>query len=280
MQSTQLQNRSLLRLSGPDTSTFLQNIVTCDVEGLSDGDLTFGALLSPQGKVLFDFFVHKTGDAFVLDTHRDQGENLKKRLTFYKLRADVDITALPDSNVSVSWNGDPASGNDHVDPRLPALGQRHYDQHPPVNAMETDWNAHRISLGVPQSVDDFALETVFPHDVLMDQFENSGVDFSKGCYVGQEVVSRMQHRSSARNRFVLVQADSDLPEMGTEVAANDRKLGVMGSSIGGTGLALVRIDKVGAALNDGHQLSVAGQEIEITVPAFVTFEISRSDTAS
>ena len=163
---------------------------------------------------------------------------------------------------------------------MPALGQRHYDQHPPVSATEADWSTHRVSLGVPQSIDDFVLETVFPHDVLMDQFENSGVDFSKGCYVGQEVVSRMQHRSSARNRFVLVQADSDLPEMGTEVAANDRKLGVMGSSIGGTGLALVRIDKVGAALNDGHQLSVAGQEIEITVPAFVTFEISRSDTAS
>lgn len=264
----QLKSRALLRLAGDDRTHFLQNLITCDVDQLDDGDLTFGALLTPQGKILFDFFVLPENDNFILDVESLHRDELERRLHFYKLRADVEISKDP-RHVYGIWNGKTGIS----DPRAPDLGQRLYGDQRDCNCDEKAWQQHRIHTGMPQSGLDFELGTLFPHDALMDQMGRSGIDFSKGCYVGQEVVSRMQHRGSARNRFV--QAFSiagDLPAAGTHILAGQRKIGVMGYSIGNAGMALVRTDRVASAIEAGSTFTAEDQPLRLKRPGFAKFD--------
>jgi folate-binding protein YgfZ len=265
-----LESRALLRVAGGDAKHFLQNLITCDVDGLEDGAMTFGALLTPQGKILFDFFLMREADDLIIDVEKIRRDDLAKRLAFYKLRADVQLTN-DDRCVFAVWDTEQFSGL--PDPRYPDMGWRIYADDFQTNASENDWHAHRIAIGIPQSGLDFEPGSLFPHDAMMDQMHQGGVDFTKGCYVGQEVVSRMQHRGTARNRFVKVSVEADsCPPAGTEIVAEERKVGVMGSGAENLGLALVRIDRVLGARQAGTAIQGAGQNVRLERPEYAQFD--------
>ncbi len=265
-QTAHLEDRALLSVSGEVATDFLQNLVTCDVEKLDVGGTTFGALLTPQGKILFEFLISKSDGGFLLDCRADMRDDLLKRLMFYRLRAAVDLSP-DDRKVFVTWEN-----TDGTDPREGALGKRFYGVDAETNATCEDWHANRISRGVPELGLDFSTSSVFPHEAMMDQFTSAGVDFSKGCYVGQEVVSRMQHRGTTRSRFVHVSGSAPLPAMGTEVVAQEKTVGTMGSSNGSHGLALVRLDRAGKARDIGAKVTSEDVELELQLPEFFAGE--------
>lgn len=272
--SAPLPSRALLRLSGGDVVHFLQNLVTCEVEKLPDGAASFGALLTPQGKILFDFFLLREGDDFIIDIDAGQRDALAKRLTFYKLRADVQI-AMDDRPVYALWGDETARG--FADPRLAELGNRHFGELEGVNTDEDAWHAHRIDLGMPQAGQDFEFGDTFPHEALMDQMGTAvGVDFSKGCYVGQEVVSRMQHRGTARNRFVKVVSEAPFAAdaTGQALTAAEKRIGTMGSTAGKTGLAQVRADRATTAIAQGVPILLGEHDVQLAPAAFTSFDWS------
>jgi folate-binding protein YgfZ len=260
--SAHLDDRALLTVSGEAATEFLQNLVTCDVEKLETDATTFGALLTPQGKILFEFLVTKTTNGFFLDCRADMRDDLLKRLMFYRLRAAVDL-APERADVFVIWDDDAGT-----DPRSAKLGRRVYSEPIPTNASSEDWHAIRISAGVPELGMDFDASSVFPHEAMMDQYETAGVDFAKGCYVGQEVVSRMQHRSTTRSRFVHVSGEKTLPAMGSEIAAQEKKIGTMGSAVKNKGLALVRLDRAAAARDLGAKITCDDIALDLQLPEF------------
>jgi folate-binding protein YgfZ len=280
-----LPDRGLVRVSGPEAMHFLQNLLTRDVEGLTTGEAAFAALLTPQGKILFDFLVLKDADGFLLDTPASQAAALVKRLGFYRLRAKVTLEDCSGTHEVAAVFGDALPATPlapevlaATDPRLAALGLRVAGPKGMANGLEglglqaaepADWHAHRIGLGVPEAESDFAYGEIFPHDADMDQL--NGVSFRKGCYVGQEIVARMEHRSTARKRFIMVEASQALPAMGSPVLAGEQEVGTLGSSAGGRGLALLRLDKVKAALDKGAQLTAGGVALSVALPGWASF---------
>ncbi|MCP1550141.1 MULTISPECIES: CAF17-like 4Fe-4S cluster assembly/insertion protein YgfZ [Methylorubrum] len=276
-----LPDRAVVAVSGPDALPFLQGILTCNVETLPEGEARLGALLTPQGKIQFDFLVSRTRDGFRLDATAERVADLVKRLGLYRLRAKVSVAAEPTLGVAAAWGGsETAAETVRVrDGRLPALGERLYFAEGAfsADATEADYHTHRIGLGVPEGGRDFAFSDAFPHEALMDQL--GGVDFKKGCYVGQEVVSRMQHRGTARTRILpIVYRDGPAPEPGTEVTAGARSLGVTGSAAGERGLATIRLDRLGDALAVGEPVRAGGTIAALGKPDFASFAFP-TDTA-
>jgi folate-binding protein YgfZ len=261
-----LPSRSLIRLTGKDAQNFLQGLITTDIDSLPEGEARPGALLTPQGKILFDFLVWREGDGFLIETETTQREALMRRLTMYKLRAAVDITAGPEDGVTVFWGDDSGQGSvkDAAFAKAGILLARapgKLDDGP-----EEAYHALRIDAGISISGHDYALQDAFPHDVLFDQ--TSGLSFRKGCYVGQEVVSRMQHRGTARRRVAIVSCEAALPASGTEIIAGSKPIGTLGSVAGNKGLAIVRIDRVGDALARGVPLSAGDVTVSLALPAW------------
>ncbi|ABY32673.1 YgfZ/GcvT domain-containing protein [Methylorubrum extorquens] len=276
-----LPDRTVVAVSGPDALPFLQGILTCNVETLPEGEARLGALLTPQGKIQFDFLVSRSDDGFRLDVAAERVADLVKRLGLYRLRAKVTVAADPTLGVAAAWEGaETAAETVRVrDGRLPALGERLYFAEGAFSADATEdaYHAHRIGLGVPEGGRDFAFGDAFPHEALMDQL--GGVDFKKGCYVGQEVVSRMQHRGTARTRILpIVYRDGPAPEPGTEVIAGARSLGVTGSAAGDRGLATIRLDRLGDALAIGEPVRAGGTIAAVAKPEFARFAFP-TDTA-
>jgi len=246
-------------------------------------------LLTPQGKIIADFLVaeapQQDGGGFFLDLPRVLGKPVVDKLNLYKLRARVMVEDLSETlGVLAAWDGpvmpDTAPGGlCYADPRLPALGLR--VMLPPQRAAAVaaslgaalvdagHYDAHRIALGIPQGGVDFAYGDAFPHEADMDQF--GGVDFAKGCYVGQEVVSRMEHRGIARTRAVPVRYGGAAPAAGVAVTANERQVGTMGSAAAGHGIALLRLDRVAEALSRGEPLLAGGIPIRLVKPDWVHF---------
>ncbi|MEH3116100.1 MAG: folate-binding protein YgfZ [Methylorubrum populi] len=277
-----LPDRAVVAVSGPDALPFLQGILTCNVETLPEGEARLGALLTPQGKIQFDFLVSRAGDGFRLDVAAERVADLVKRLGLYRLRAKVSVAADPTPGVAAAWAGaETMAETTRVrDGRLPALGERLYVSQGAFSADATEdaYHAHRIGLGVPEGGRDFAFGDAFPHEALMDQL--GGVDFRKGCYVGQEVVSRMQHRGTARTRILpLVYRDGPAPEPGTEVTAGARSLGTTGSAAGNRGLATIRLDRLGDALAAGEPVRAGGAVAGVGKPDFASFAVP-ADTAA
>lgn len=274
---TELGRRGVVVVEGADARTLINDLITSSLG--EAGGAVFAGLLTPQGKLLFDFLVFEEGERFFFDIARDQVAPFLKRLALYRLRSKVEFADLSDDRVVLAaWGGDSPPRVDGVaaaDPRLPALGFRAIAARdggmPPdhATATEDDYDAHRIGLGVPEGGIDFAFGEVFPHDVDMDQL--AGVDFAKGCFVGQEVVSRMKHRGTARRRFVMAQG-ATLPAAGTELSADGRPIGTMGSSSGTNGLALVRLDRAGEAMNDGVAIMADDRPVTLTIPPWATFD--------
>src|SRR5688572_19297653 len=245
---TELPDRGVVEVGGADARHFLHNLVTSDLERVAPGRAGYGALLTPQGKILVDFIMLADGDRFLLDVARDKAPELAKRLGFYKLRAAVEIADRSLARtVIAAWdsaNPPPLGAVVSPDPRLPDLGYRGVVAAPPElprwhRVTPADYAAHRIALAVPEGGKDFTFGDAFPHDADMDQL--GGVDFVKGCYTGQEVVSRMEHRGTARRRIILVRSDGSLPATGTAVTAGGQELGTLGSVSGSEGLASIRL---------------------------------------
>lgn len=258
-----LRDRALIRVSGVEAQSFLQNLITTDIVSLGADEARPGALLTPQGKILFDFMIWRDGDDFVIEADDGQRDALIKRLTMYKLRAAVSLSA-EGSGVTVSWGGEREAG--WKDSRFAKAGitvLREPGEHGKDEQIAYD--ALRAASGVAVSGADYALQDAFPHDVLMDL--NGGLSFKKGCYVGQEVVSRMQHRGTARRRVVTV-TGHDLPAAGTEITAAGKPVGSLGSVAGDTGLAIVRIDRAGEAMALGTPLLAGETPVTLALPAW------------
>ena len=256
-----LTDRCAITVTGQDAGPFLQGIVTTDLESLADDEVRSCALLTPQGKILFDFLLSgRGGDGFLIDVDRSAAADLVKRLTLYKLRAKAEIAELENISVFALWDEPVMTGR--RDTRFAdADVRRLYAAAAPAGVMSTseDYDRLRVANGVGESGRDFVLSDVFPHDVLMDL--NGGVSFRKGCFVGQEVVSRMHHRKSARRRLVTVEGAAPLPASGSDIQAGDRSIGRLGTVAGAQGLALVRVDRVADALAAGHKIMAEGVEV-------------------
>jgi folate-binding protein YgfZ len=284
MKAAFLPDRGVVKVSGEDARNFLNGLVTTDLTELKPGFGRFGALLTPQGKITTDFLITEAsaghGGGFLLDVPRALAQALAAKLGFYKLRAKVAVENLTENlGVLAAWDGEPATKPDlaFADPRLPALGWRilvpEELKQKVADLIGADlvdaaaYEAHRIAAGVPRGGLDFTYGDAFPHETNMDRLH--GVDFDKGCYVGQEVVSRMQHRGTARTRTVKVILEGPSPEVGATILAGDKPVGTIGSTSGQNGLALVRTDRVVDALDAGLPLTAGGLGIRLAEPDVV-----------
>src|ERR1700676_5033555 len=245
MKAAFFPGRGVGKGSGEGARSFLNGLVTTDVTLLRPGLGRFGALLTPQGKITADFLITEApsrhGGGFLIDCPRALAQALADKLGFYRLRAKVAVENLSDSlGVLAAWDGDPAVKPDlaFADPRNAALGwrilvpeelaQKVADLIGAALVDSAAYEAHRIASGVPRGGLDFMYGDGFPHETNMDRLY--GVDFDKGCYVGQEVVSRMQHRGTARTRTVRIVLEDFSPEPGTSILAGEKNVGTIGST--------------------------------------------------
>ncbi len=226
-------NRSVIRLSGENLTSWLDGLIT---NKLSD-DITFAALLTPQGKIIADFFIVKSGENLLIDTPEKFAGTLSKRLTMYKLRAKIEI-AETGLSVYAAWNGEGDEGL--ADPRHTDLGRRIVAEHLETTHSPEDYDAHRLSLGIPDSAWDFDSAEMFPANVNMDLI--NGVDFKKGCFVGQEVVSRMKRKTTVRKRALGFSYNGTISER--TITAGKRQVGEILHVNNGRGIALMRLDRL------------------------------------
>jgi len=287
MYAALLPDRGVLKVAGEDARKFLNGLLTTDIADVTPGRAAFAALLTPQGKIMVDMIVTEApaedGGGFFLDCPRALSGTLTDRLNFYKLRAKLRIEDLSEVlGVMAIWDGarETEYGLCYADPRLPALGSRcilppHLAEEAaadlgatPVEAKE--YEAHRIALGAPRGGLDFQYNDAFPHEADMDQL--NGIDFDKGCYVGQEVVSRVEHRGTARKRVVPVTFADFGPEAGVPVWVGEASAGVMGSSANGRGLAMLHLSRIGDALAAGTPIMSGGIALHPIKPAWARFD--------
>jgi folate-binding protein YgfZ len=267
-----LQSRSLIALDGPEWRGFLQGLITQDVETPAPGVARFGALLTPQGRLLYDLFVVErpdapSGDGAWLDVEAEHRDALMQRLMIYRLRAKVGIAA-DDTPVSVLFSDTappkPASGHWVRDGRLPELGWRGYGVEMPagaIEATEAEREAQKLRLGVPGPAD-WGVDKTYPIEANFDLL--NGIDFKKGCFVGQETTSRMKRRGAIKNRMLPLVFEGPAPAAGSEVLSGDRRAGEVLSGGDGRAIALVRLDR---AL--GADLTVEGRPARVETPAWL-----------
>jgi folate-binding protein YgfZ len=286
MKAALLPDRGVVKVVGEPARTFLNGLLTADIGQVTPARAVFAALLTPQGKIVADCIVAEAsaedGGGFFLDCPRALATTLVDKLNFYKLRAKIIIEDLSEVlGVLAVWDGKATTeyGLVYPDPRLPALGSR--VMLPPHLAAEAaddlgaqlvdaaEYEARRIALGVPRGGLDFIYGDAFPHETDMEQLQ--GVDFAKGCYVGQEVVSRVEHRGSARTRIVPVAYEGFAPEAGAEVKAGDKSIGTFGSSANGRALAMLRLDRVADALAAGTPLVTGAVTLRLVKPEWARF---------
>ncbi len=274
-----LTDRGVIEVHGPDAERFLHDLVTNSIGPADLRRAIYAGLLSPQGKIQFDFIVHAGDGRYLLDVVRDRSAALMQRLTLYKLRAKV---TLVDRSNALAVGGVPVGTAAALpDPRHSGMpwrcivngsAQQITDAGGGTFATAANYDARRIALGVPEGGKDYGWGELFTHEALYDQI--NGVDFSKGCFVGQEIVSRMQHRGTARSRFTQVIGATELPPLGTPVLAGDQPLGVMGSHSGAEGLALIRLDRLQQALSDGKSVTTDGIAVTLRKPEFATYAVA------
>ena len=254
-----LGDRAVISVSGPEAKSFLQGLITNDIGSLSPDKPMYAALLTPQGKILFDFLLSEQNGAVLVDCAATSAEALLRRLTMYRLRAKVELAGRDD--LAVHWNPEEVG-----DPRLPALGQRTVADRSGENADDPRaYLQHRLELGIPEGTD-FGSDKMFALDAGLEEL--NAISFSKGCYIGQELTARMKHRGTARKRLLPVVAeDADLPPAGTEIRAGNLSLGEIVSVYDMRGFGLIRLDRWQEA---GHASLRAGeQDIRIVKPAWL-----------
>jgi len=290
-----LNDRAVISVSGTESREFLQGLVTSDVTKVRPDRTVYGALLTPQGKFLHEFFIAELGGILLLDCDRGRRDDLIRRLTMYKLRAKIEINdaadeftvvAFPDQQVIDGAEGSAAalgSGIVFVDPRLAAVGARAIlpsadaaDILTAAGFSETDTEHYeqcRISLGVPDGGRDLVVEKSF---LLESNFEElNGVDFEKGCYVGQEVTSRTKHRGLIKKRLLPVEAVDVLPSGGTQVLLDGKDAGTLFSSKGTSGIALLRLEKVEQSERESLEFSAGSTKLRVRVPNWLKLGITK-----
>lgn len=255
MSVARLESRALIRVSGPDARPFLHNLVTQNVETLAAGQLRFGALLSAPGRLLFDLFLWGEDEAVVLDMAATRRDSLMQRLSMYRLRARVEIAA-DDRPVFVSWP-DAAEGFT-PDPRTPEMGGRALGGDPATTADETEWHRHRLANGVPETAWDAGDDKAYAIEADFDLL--NGIDFAKGCFIGQETTSRMKRRGTVKNRMMPISFDGPPPPQGAEVLNGERRAGEVLGGVEGAAMALLRLDRL-----DGD-LTVDGRPVQAWRP--------------
>jgi hypothetical protein len=280
MQRTVLlpESRGVLRVDGDDRCSFLQGLVSNDVTKVAAGRAVYAALLTPQGKFLHDFFIAEIGDALYLDCEAARRDDLRRRLSVYKLRAKVALSdatdayavALlfgPEAATACGLPGEPGraapwgGGTVYVDPRLGGLGARAILPRGQAEARLieagfaagrlADYERLRLSLGVPDGSRDLPVEKAILLENGFDEL--NGIDWAKGCYMGQELTARTRYRGLVRKRLLPVAIDGPVPPPGTPVMLGDKEAGEMRSAVDGLGLALLRLDSLDAGpLTAGH----------------------------
>ncbi len=258
-----LKSRALIAISGEDWRGFLQGLITQDVETLSPGEVRFGGLLTPQGRLLFDLFVIGRTDGVWLDVLADTRQALITRLSMYRLRAKVTITP-GETEVAAAFGGGPAPEGWMADPRLAALGWRGYGLPAPIDARlvpETSYDTHRLTVGVPGPVD-WDAGRVYPIEANFDLL--NGIDFKKGCFVGQETTSRMKRRGEVKNRMLPLWYEGVPLPLGAEILSGVRRVGEVTSSEKGRAMAMIRLDRISG------DFTVDGRPVEILQPDWIT----------
>ncbi|MEQ8479395.1 MAG: folate-binding protein YgfZ [Hoeflea sp.] len=268
MPALNLTDRVLVRVDGVEAEHFLQNLITANVEAVEPGHVQPSALLTPQGKILFDFMISRAPESgFFLDIAAELASDFERRLALYKLRAKVTVETLSDTPVIAGWGGSAPEGA-LIDNRFPeeAGVWRLYGSGALLDAERAGWDAVRVTHGVAESGTDYSLSDAFPHDVMMDK--NDGVDFKKGCYVGQEVVSRMQHRGTARRRVAIVSSEETLPGSGTGIQAGGKPSGTLGTVAGKQALAIVRTDRIADAMANELPIEIDTIPVTLSLPGW------------
>ncbi|MFO1242667.1 MAG: hypothetical protein U1E36_05640 [Rickettsiales bacterium] len=283
-----LTDRAVVDITGEDAASFLQGLITNDIEKATPEQTIFAALLAPQGKFLFDFFIAKKADGYLLDTEAPRADELIKKLGMYKLRAKVNI-ARSDKKVVALLNesahttmglsdkaGDTKTLGDSIvyaDPRwlpmgvrmiTPAYATQDILPVPTLEAGLENYERIRLLHGIPEGSKDAIIDRTIVLETGYDEL--NGIDYKKGCYVGQEVIARTTHRGVVRKKLFCISADQNLPPLGTEIIAGDIPLGEMRSSCGHVGLGVIRIEEWQLAMNTGHVPTAGGVPLVITFP--------------
>jgi len=241
MYLSQLPQRSVLALEGPDRIVFLQGLITNDATHLANGPL-YAALLSPQGRFLHDMFLVSEGERILIDVHAGRADDLLKRLNAYKLRSKVKIEPLPEYKVAALWGEGDAPQGAIRDPRVAAMGWRFYGEVLPQGFAAGNYEHHRIMLGVPDGAQDMTIDRSLIMEFDIEALH--GVSFSKGCYVGQEVTARSKFRGAVRKKLYNVHGNAALPAPGTEITLDGKPVGELKSTSGEYGLALLRHEDI------------------------------------
>jgi len=261
-----LQSRAVIAVGGADWRSFLQGLLTQDVDTLASGEARFAALLTPQGRLLYDLFVVGQEDGALLDVEAAHRDAVIQRLSMYRLRAKVEIAPV-ETPVTILFSPDggtpprPADPRWVRDPRLPELGWRGYGASPPPGAVtvnETDREAQKLRLGVPGPAD-WGTDKTYPIEANFDLL--NGIDFRKGCFVGQETTSRMKRRGQVKSRMLPISFEGPAPTPGSELLAGDLRAGQVLSGGEGRAIALVRLDRA-----TGSNLTVDGRPVRLERP--------------
>jgi folate-binding protein YgfZ len=267
MKTALLEDRSLVAVSGAEARGFLQGLITNDIEKVSPGSAIYAALLTPQGKVLFDFLIAEGEGALLIDCAVASRDALVKRLSMYRLRAKITIEPRDQLAVLVGLTGRPAlRGITFDDPRHPGLGHRSIGaraEMPTDVGTSADYHKHRLDLGIPEGAD-FGSDKIFALDGDLDELH--AVSFEKGCYVGQELTARMKHRGTARKRLLPISAEASLPQSGT-LKAGARDIGEITSVYGARGFASIRLDRLEEA--GGDAIDANGVRANVIKPAWL-----------
>ncbi len=270
-----LTDRGVIKVAG-EAEAFLHKVVTNSMLDFAPGEARYGALLSPQGKLLFDFFIvplpEGASAGYYFDCAQEQTADLVKRINFHKMRAKITLEDVSSTlGVAAFWGQDvPAvtDGTVYKDGRADGMGFRVIAPHASLAKIATPnvdaYEVHRIAEGVPKGGVDFPYGDSFVHDANLDALH--GVDFKKGCYVGQEVVSRVHFRKSARKRIVKVRFNGPVPATGSAILFGDIAIGEVGSTSGSEGLASLRIDRLDDAKAAGLPLKAGEATLDVTVP--------------
>lgn len=276
-----LPDRAVISVSGEDRVSFLQGLVTADVAALKAGEAIPAALLTPQGKILFLFLIVNVAERFLIDCPARQADDLLKRLTFYKLRTKVTLARESDLAVAAVLAGAEAPGDGlrFADPRWRGLGERWIAPASTLAGVHTtnsdEYRMRCLTAGIAEG-EELAAAGLFPHEANLDQI--GGVSFTKGCYVGQEVVSRMEHRATVRSRLVRVSGPA--VETGAPIVAGERTVGDVLVAAPGVGVALVRIDRLASARAEGMSVTVRGQPVDVAPPAGARFTLDAPPEAA
>lgn len=255
----ELPHRGVIEIEGEDKATFLQGLISNDINLVTPAQAIYATLLTPQGRFLFDFFISEKDGKYLLDVESARLEAFLKKLGLFKLRSKVTLMARPDLKIYVLWGEGNLPMEAYPDPRLKALGARLIGQIEP-NASAEKYDLHRLKLGVPEGGIDLLPEKAILLESGLDEL--NAISWTKGCYMGQELTARTKYRGLVRKRLFPVKIEGPVPENGAEVFLDETAVGEMRSHRDDYGLALLRIE----AVKNGEALQCENASLTPYIP--------------